>query len=89
MNKKIKIVNNNFGDNMFDEILNEIYIKRQEIVEKNIHEEYHKRLKNIEDKNEDERHNIKLGIISELYYKEGFKDGINFIITSMKNRIKN
>ena len=27
MNKKIKIVNNNLGDNMFDEILNEIYIK--------------------------------------------------------------
>lgn len=84
MNKKIKIVNNNFGDNMFDEILNEIYMKRQEIVEKNIHEEYHKRIKNIKEENVGERENIKMGIISELYYKEGFKDGINFIINSMK-----
>ncbi len=84
MNKKIKIVNNNFGDNMFDEILNEIYIKRQEIVEKNIQEEYHKRIKNIKEENVEERENIKLGIISELYYKEGFKDGINFIINSIK-----
>ena len=84
MNKKIKIVNNNFGDNMFDEILNEIYIKRQEIVEKNIQEEYHKRIKNIKEENVEERENIKLGIISELYYKEGFKDGINFIINSMQ-----
>lgn len=84
MNKKIKIVNNNLGDNMFDEILNEIYIKRQEIVEKNIHEEYHKRIKNIKEENVEERENIKLGIISELYYKEGFKDGINFIINSIK-----
>ena len=84
MNKKIKIVNNNLGDNMFDEILSEIYIKRQEIVEKNIHEEYHKRIKNIKEENVKERENIKLGIISELYYKEGFKDGINFIINSIK-----
>lgn len=84
MNKKIKIVNNNFGDNMFDEILNEIYIKRQEIVERNIQEEYHKRIKNIKEENVEERENIKLGIISELYYKEGFKDGINFIINSIK-----
>ena len=84
MNKKIKIVNNNFGDNMFDEILNEIYIKRQEIVEKNIQEEYHKRIKNIKEENVEERENIKLGIISELYYKEGVKDGINFIINSIK-----
>ena len=84
MNKKIKIVNNNLGDNMFDEILNEIYIKRQEIVEKNIHEEYHNRIKNIKGENVKERENIKLGIISELYYKEGFKDGINFIINSIK-----
>ena len=84
MNKKIKIVNNNLGDNMFDEILNEIYIKRQEIVEKNIHEEYHKRIKNMKEENVEERENIKLGIISELYYKEGVKDGINFIINSIK-----
>ena len=84
MNKKIKNVNNNLGDNMFDEILNEIYMKRQEIVEKNIYEEYHKRIKNIKEENLEERENIKMGIISELYYKEGFKDGVNFIINSMK-----
>ena len=61
-----------------DEILNDIYIKRQEIVEEKINKEYHKRLKGIENKYED-RENIKMGIISELYYKEGFKDGINFL----------
>ena len=33
-----------------------------------------------------EKDNIKLGIISELYYKQGFKDGINFIINNMKNK---
>ena len=84
MNKKIKIVNNNLGDNMFDEILNEIYIKRQEIVEKNIHEEYHKRIKNIKEENVKERENIKLGIISELYYKQGFKDGVRFMLKNIK-----
>lgn len=84
MNKNRKYEKNNFGDNMLEEILNQIYNNRHEKIEENIHEEYHKRLKNIEEKNEEERNNIKLGIISELYYKEGFKDGINFIINSMK-----
>ena len=32
----------------------------------------------------EERENIKQGIIAELYYKEGFKDGIDFIIKHMK-----
>ena len=34
--------------------------------------------------NIEERENIKQGIIAELYYKEGFKDGIDFIIKHMK-----
>ena len=33
---------------------------------------------------DEERENIKQGIIAELYYKEGFKDGIDFIIKHMK-----
>ena len=71
--------------NMLDnEILNQIFQNRQEKIEENIHEEYHKRIKMITTKNEEERNNIKMNIISELYYKEGFKDGINFIINNIK-----
>lgn len=60
-----------------EEFLNQIYKNRQQEVEEKISKEYHKRIKQI--KNEEEKENIKLSIISELYYKEGFKDGINFI----------
>lgn len=68
-----------------NEILNQIYKNRQEKIEENIHEEYHKRVKEIKSKDQEERSNIKLNIISELYYKQGFQDGINFIINSQKN----
>ncbi len=60
-----------------EEFLNQIYKNRQEQVEEKVNKEYHKRIKEI--KNEEEKENIKLSIISELYYKEGFKDGINFV----------
>ncbi len=68
-----------------DEILNNIFKNRHENIEKNIYKEYHKKLKNIKEKNEEERNNIKMSIISELYYKQGFKDGINFLIKNLKN----
>ena len=60
-----------------EEFLNQIYKNRQEQVEEKVNKEYHKRIKEI--KNEEEKENTKLSIISELYYKEGFKDGINFV----------
>ena len=70
---------------MFDEeIINQLFIKRQEKIEDNIQKEYHKRVKIIKEKNEEERNNIKMNIISELYYKQGFKDAINFIIKGTK-----
>ena len=65
-----------------DEILNQIFEKNLEKIEENIHEEYHKRVKNI--KNEEERNNIKMNIISELYYKQGFKDGVGFVLKKIK-----
>lgn len=71
--------------NMFDdEIINQIFENMQEKIEENIQEEYHRRIKLITEKNEEERNNIKMNIISELYYKQGFKDGINFIINNIK-----
>ena len=60
-----------------EEFLNQIYKNRQKEVEDKINKEYHERIKQI--KNKEEKENIKLSIISELYYKEGFKDGINFV----------
>lgn len=65
-----------------DEILNKIFNNRLEIIEENIQKEYHKRVKRIQ--NEDEKDNIKLNIISELYYKQGFKDGVEFILKNIK-----
>ena len=62
-----------------EEVLNQIYLKRQEKVEEKIQREYHKRIREIKGYSKEERENIKLGIISELYYKEGFKEGINFV----------
>ena len=53
-------------------------------VKRKISYEYHKRLKLIKGQKNEERENIKQGIIAELYYKEGFKDGIDFIIKHMK-----
>lgn len=60
-----------------DEIVDKIFNENFERVEENIQKEYHQKIKEI--KNIEERENIKLSIISELYYKEGFKDGINFV----------
>lgn len=69
-----------------DEILNQIFENRYEKIEENIQKEYHDRIKLIMEKNNEERNNIKMNIISELYYKQGFKDGVNFIIKNMKNK---
>ena len=65
-----------------DEILNQIFENRLEKIEENIQAEYHKRVKSIT--NQEEKSNIKMSIISELYYKEGFKDGINFTLKSIQ-----
>lgn len=72
---------------MLDEdILNEIFVNRHEMIDEKIQEEYHKRVKLITEKDEEERNNIKMNIISELYYKQGFKDGINFIINNINKQ---
>lgn len=63
-----------------EEFLNQIYKTRQNKVEENIQDEYYKRVKEIKAEKKEERDNIKMGIISELYYKEGFKDGIDFVL---------
>ena len=71
-----------------EELLDKIFYEMQEKIENKISKEYHKKIKEIKYDNEEEKDNIKLGIISELYYKQGFKDGINFIINNMKNKQK-
>ena len=71
--------------NMFDnKFLNNFFEIRQEKIEENIQKEYHKRIKEIITQDEEERNNMKLNIISELYYKHGFKDGVEFIINIIK-----
>lgn len=67
-----------------DEFLNQIFRNNQEKIDRKISYEYHKRLKLIKEQKNEERENIKQGIIAELYYKEVFKDGIDFIIKHMK-----
>ena len=67
-----------------DEFINIIFESRHEKIEENIQEEYHKKIKQIKIEDSEERNNIKMSIISELYYKQGFKDGANFIIKNMK-----
>ena len=68
-----------------DEFLNQVFESRYEKIEENIQEEYHKRIKQIIAENDEERNNIKMNIISELYYKQGFKDGANFVIKNIKD----
>ena len=63
-----------------EEFLNQIFKNRHENIEANIQEEYHNRIKKINIKNENEKNNKKMSIIGELYYKQGFRDGINFIV---------
>ncbi len=65
-----------------NEMLNQIFEKNLEKIEENIQEEYHQRVKNI--RNKEEKENIKLNIISELYYKQGFKDGVEFALKNIK-----
>ena len=68
-----------------DEIIKKIFESRYEKIEENIQEEYHKKIKQIKIEDIEERNNIKMNIISELYYKQGFKDGANFVIKNIKN----
>ena len=67
-----------------EEFLNQIFKSRHENIEEHIQEEYHSRIKKINIKNEEERNNKKMSIISELYYKQGFKDGANFMLKNIK-----
>ena len=69
-----------------DEILNQIFENRQEKIENNIYQEYHKRIKLIKETDEEERNNIKMGILGELYYKQGFIDGVNFILNNIQKK---
>ena len=67
-----------------DEFLNQIFQNNQEKIDRKISYEYHKKIKQIKIEDSEERNNIKMNIISELYYNQGFKDGVNFIIKNMK-----
>ena len=67
-----------------DEFLNQVFESRYEKIEENIQEEYHTKIKKIKIEDNEERNNIKMNIISELYYKEGFKDGVKFILKNIK-----
>ena len=51
-----------------DELLNRIFEERYEDIEENIQREYHYKIKQIKVNSEEERNNIKMNIISELYY---------------------
>ena len=68
-----------------NEFLSQIFKNNQEKVDEKISYEYHKKIKKIKEQNIEERETIKQGIIAELYYKEGVKDGMNFIIKYIKN----
>ena len=61
-------------------LINYLYNQNLSQIENNINKEYHKRVKEIKTEDEDEKNNIKLSIIGELYYKEGLKDGFNYAI---------
>ena len=67
-----------------DEFINQIFENRYEKIENNIQAEYHKKIKKITTKNNEEKNNIKMNIISELYYKQGLKDGANFMLKNIK-----
>ena len=67
-----------------DEIIKKIFESRYEKIEENIQEEYHKKIKQIKIEDIEERNNIKINIISELYYKQGFKDGVEFALKNIK-----
>lgn len=68
-----------------NEIFYIFFEKRQEKIEENIQEEYHKKIKQIRAEDEEERNNIKMNIISELYYKQGIEDGLKIILNIIKN----
>ena len=67
-----------------DEFINQIFENRYEKIENNIQAEYHKKIKKITTENNEEKNNIKMNIISELYYKQGFKDGAYFMLKNIK-----
>lgn len=62
-----------------DEILTQIFENNLENIEEKIQKDYHQKIKQLNLEKE-ERENAKMSIISELYYKQGFKDGIKYII---------
>lgn len=59
-----------------DRILQQIFDNNQPKVEERISKKYHKKVKEIKEKKLLERENIKQSIIAEIYYKEGYKDGL-------------
>ena len=69
---------------MSNEILDQIYRNNQNSVEERINKQYHERINKIKSTTLEERENIKQGIIAELYYKEGFKDGLEMALHILK-----
>ncbi len=63
-----------------EEQIDEIFRNNQENVEERISKKYHEKIKQIKEEDLEERENIKQGIIAEMYYKEGIKDGIHYAL---------
>lgn len=59
------------------DILGEMFESRQEKIENKIFKIYQEKIKNVTIKEKD---SAKTAILNELYYKEGFMDGINLIL---------
>ena len=66
-----------------DEFIDKYFKENQERIEECIQKEYHEKIKGIKVQG-DEKNNIKMNIISELYYKQGVKDGVEFILKMLK-----
>lgn len=72
-----------------EEKLQRIFENNQEKVEERINKKYHTMIKEIKENNVLERENIKQGILTEMYYKEGFLDGVEYVMDKIKKSKNN
>ena len=72
-----------------EEKLQRTFENNQEKVEERINKKYHTMIKEIKESNVLERENIKQGILTEMYYKEGFLDGVEYVMDKIKKSTNN
>lgn len=72
-----------------DEFINNYFEDRVYSLEDKIYNQYYEQVKKIQVSNEIEKMYIKMSILSKLYYKEGFKDGIDYAINIQNKNNKN